>query len=341
MRLSLSNLKQTLFEFRPIVAGFLFLAAVFLYGLYIYMVLEGWDFADSFYQVVITLSTVGFEEVHDLSDAAKLHTSVLILLGVGGFAYLLGSFTEAFVEGRVQMFWGKKKMQKRIEDLSGHYIICGYGRIGSVVAKELTMEGNETVVIESDPSAVQDIEKDRLFYIDEDATSDQTLLKAGLTKAKAIITTLDSDAKNLYVTLTARQLAPHITVVARAESESSIHKLEYAGADRVLTPHVLGGLRMAQLVMRPTVTNFLDMATRGTDLDLQMEELIISPASQLGFKNLIESELRPRFNLIIIAIKKKSGEMIYNPRAQEILNPNDTLVVVGRKTDLESVKAIL
>jgi voltage-gated potassium channel len=305
------------------------------------MHIEGWNLIDSFYQVVITLSTVGFGEVHELSDKAKIHTSILILMGVGSYAYIIGSFTNAFLEGKIHFFWGKKKMEAKILSLKNHYIVCGYGKIGSIVAEELVREGCDTVVIEKDPEVIKKLVENKMLYIEGDATDDEVLYKAGLKNAKAIITALSTDAQNVYVTLSARQAAPNITIISRAESEESIKKLELAGANRALTPHLLGGLRMAQLVLRPTVINFLDMAIHGNDLNLQMEEVIIPESSKIVGKNLIESQLRPRFNLIIIAIKKEDGTMIYNPQAGEILEGRDTLIVVGKKTDLKKFKETL
>ena len=321
--------------------GFFFILLLFLYGLYIYMFIEGWGLLESIYQVIITLSTVGFGEVHQMSDPAKLHTSILIFLGVGGFAYLLGSFTEALVEGRIQMFWGKKKMEKKIGSMHDHYIVCGFGRIGSVVARELLQENHDTVIIENGPELLEQMTEQRYLFVDGDATNDHVLIKAGVKRARAIITTLNTDAKNLYVTLASKQLNPSIMVIARAEKESSLQKLKYAGADKVLTPYLLGGVRMAQMILRPTVTNFLEMAMHGDNLELQMEELELSAQSSLPGKNLIESELRPKFNLIIIAIKKQNGDMVYNPTAEVILEAGDTLIVVGQKTDLEKVKIML
>ena len=337
----IQRFKEFYRDFKPLFWGFFFILLLFLYGLYIYVVIEGWGLLESIYQVIITLSTVGFGEVHQMSDPAKLHTSILIFLGVGGFAYLLGSFTEALVEGRIQMFWGKKKMEKKIGSMHDHYIVCGFGRIGSVVARELLQENHDTVIIENGPELLEQMTEQRYLFVDGDATNDHVLIKAGVKRARAIITTLNTDAKNLYVTLASKQLNPTIMVIARAEKESSLQKLKYAGADKVLTPYLLGGVRMAQMILRPTVTNFLEMAMHGANLELQMEELELSAQSSLPGKNLIESELRPKFNLIIIAIKKQNGDMVYNPTADVILEAGDTLIVVGQKTDLEKVKIML
>ncbi|MCF8106921.1 MAG: TrkA family potassium uptake protein [Desulfohalobiaceae bacterium] len=234
-----------------------------------------------------------------------------------------------------------KDAEKKIDSLHDHFIVCGFGRIGSVVAKELIREGFQAVVIEYDANLLEKMEEQHYLFVDGDASSDQILQKAGIQRAKAIITTLNTDAKNLYVTLSSRQLNPAITIIARAESEDSVQKLEYAGANKVLTPYLFGGLRMAQMVLRPSVINFLEMAMHGENISLQMEELELTARSSLPGKNLIDSKLRSRFNLIIIAIKNQNGEMSYNPKAEVELQVGDTLIVVGTKPDLKEVKKIL
>ncbi len=201
-------------------------------------------------------------------------------------------------------------------------------------------EGHDVVVIEQTPELIDKMEQDGILCLEGDATSDEMLLNAGLLHAKSLISALTSEAANVYVTLTARQLNPDIIIVARAGDKSHISRLELAGADRVVLPHFIGGLRMAQNVLRPTVTNFLELAVRG-GIDLQMEELEVTPTSELVEKDLIESKIRPRFNLIIIAIKKESGEMVFNPGPKEVINSRDTLLAVGKKSDLNDIKNIL
>jgi voltage-gated potassium channel len=298
-----------------------------------FMVIEQWDFVSSFYMVVITLSTVGFQEVHQLSEAGRMFTALLIIGGVGSFLYMAAAFAQVLVEGRLQILWGKRRMMKEIGKLKDHFIVCGYGRIGSIVTKEIMGEGHAVVVVEQDLELIENMEQEGVLCVEGDATSDEVLLAVGLQSARSLISALSSEAANVYVTLTARQLNPDLTIIARAGNKSHISRLELAGADRVVLPHFIGGVRMAQSVLRPTATNFVELALRG-GIDLQMDELSVSTGSELVGKDLIDSKIRPRFNLIIIAIKKKNGDMVFNPGPKEVIDAGDTLLAVGRKSDL-------
>jgi voltage-gated potassium channel len=332
------RLKLRYGNFLPFLIGCLTFFLIFLYGLFIFVYVEGWGLLDSFYQVVITLSTVGFNETHRLSETGRLLTSILILLGVGNFAYLVGTFTQFLVEGRIQDVWGRRKMQKIINTLENHFIVCGYGRIGSVVVREIMKEGLPVVVIENDPQCIESLKNQQILFIEGDATDDNILFSAGLRRAKGLIASLNQVAENVYTTLTARQSNPDIYIVARADRESSIQKLMKAGANKALTPYMIGGMRMAQMVLRPTVTDFLELAHQGEEL--QMEELQIQKGSELIGKDLIASGIRLRFNLIIIAIRKKSGRMIFNPGSTEVLEEGDLLVVVGKHSNFIRLQAI-
>ena len=316
------------------------LLVVFVLGMVGYMTVEGWTLLESFYMVVITLATVGFQEVRPLSDAGRLMTAFLILGGVGGFAYLVGTFSQVLVEGHLHNFWGRRKVQKRIDKLSGHFIVCGCGRIGSVVVREIVAEGHPVVVIEHSQDALERLRQEDILSVEGDATSDQTLLQAGLMRAKSLITALTDEAANVYVTLTARQLNPDLRIIARASDPGHVVRLKMAGANRVVMPNLIGGVSMAQNVLRPTVTNFLELAQRG-NIDLQMEELPISASSELAGKNIIESQLRPLYNLIVIAIQKPDGGMVFNPGPREVIQAGDTLLAVGSKTDLARFQEVL
>jgi len=334
------RLRARLGSLWSVVLGVVYLFLVFVIGIAFYMQYEHWDFTSSFYMVVITLSTVGFMEVNQLSQEGRIFTSFLIMGGVGGFVYIAGAFAQLLIDGRLQILWGKHKMMKEISKLRDHYICCGHGRIGSIVVQEIRAEGHDVVVIEQDPELIDKMEQVGILCIDGDATSDEILLSAGLLHCKSLISALSSEAANVYVTLTARQLNPDINIVARAGDKSHISRLELAGADRVVLPHFIGGLRMAQNVLRPTVTNFMELAVRG-GIDLQMEELEVTPTSSLVDKDLVESKIRPEYDLIIVAIKKGTGDMVFNPGPKEIIQANDTLLAVGSKTNLTEIKEIL
>ncbi|NLW81496.1 MAG: potassium channel protein [Desulfovibrionales bacterium] len=325
-------------SFFPLILGAGFLLAVFAYGLFIFVVVEGWTLLDSFYQVVMTLSTVGFMELHPLSDRARLMVAVLILMGVGSFAYLVGAFTQVVVEGRLQDLWGKRKMQKIINALADHYIICGFGRIGAVVAAEIRRENLPVVILEKDPELLAELERENLLFLEGDATTDELLLAAGVERARGLFACVSQDAENVYITLSSRQFNPDLTIIARADRPESISKLERAGANRVLTPHQIGGKRIAQVMLRPTVTDFVDLATQGHKL--QMEEIQVRPGCELVGKNLITSGIRPRFNLMIIAIEKADGGMIFNPHPEAVIEAGDTLIAVGPPENFDGLQRV-
>lgn len=334
MNATMARVRQRYGSFAPFILSLANLLVIFFGAILGYMYLEGWSYFDSFYMVVITLATVGFQEVHPLSENGRIFTALLILFGVGNFAFLVGSFTQILVEGRLHTVWGRRRLQKTIDKLKNHIIVCGFGRIGSIAAREIIREGLPVVVIEKSPALIEKMEEKEVLYVSGDATADDVLERAGIMRAKALIAALSNEAANVYVCLIVRQLRPDLRIVARADSEEHITRLKRAGADRVLMPHILGGVRMAQSVVKPAVTSFLEMALVERDLDLQMEELVISERSELSGKNLIESKIRQRFNLIVIGLKKASGEMLFNPVADTVLKAGDTIIVVGSQDNL-------
>lgn len=333
----MSRIQRRYGSFWPLVMGFISLTVIFFLGVYGYMAVEGWTYLESFYMVLITLATVGFEEVRPLSDNGMVLTCVLIVLGVGNFAYLIGAFSQILVEGRLQTVWGRHRVQKTIDKLNNHIIVCGYGRIGSIAVREIRREGLPVVVVEMNEELVAKMEEDDVLYIFGDATSDEILERAGIGRAKSLITALSHEAANVYVSLTARQISPGLNIVARANEEGHIPRLERAGADRVMLPHTIGGIRMAQSVLRPAVTSFLELTVAGDGMELSMEELTLSERSELCGLNLIESKIRQRFNVIIISIKRADGQVVFNPEASTVLNAGDTLIVVGGKESLSGL----
>ncbi|HWR03339.1 MAG TPA: NAD-binding protein [Humidesulfovibrio sp.] len=322
-----------LFQF---VLGLCIMLVIFVAGMCMFMFVEGWNAIDSFYMMVITLSTVGFGEIQPLSDRARLLTSAIIILGVGNFAYIVGSFSRMLVDGHLHNLLWRRKVQRRIDKLENHYIVCGYGRIGGVVVQEILKVSSDVVVIEHDPALVEQLKRDGIMHLAGDATDDGLLVCAGIKRARSIVTALTDEAANVYVTLTARQLNPNISIIARANNASHITRLEFAGANRVVLPHLIGGVRMAHTVLKPTVTDFLDLAVRG-DIDLQMEQLGISEKSVFVGKNIMDSNIRKDYDLIIVAIKRESGELVFNPGPREELRSGDTLITLGRQIDLQRI----
>lgn len=300
-----------------------------------YHFIEGMSLFDSFYMTIITISTVGFEELMPLSVSGRVLTLFVIATGISLAGYTLGTILRMFIEGELRKSFGRRKVEKKIAHLKQHYIICGYGRIGKLIVQELAAHGKDFVVIENDPAAVEELEAERYLFLPYDATSDETLLDAGIEHARGIVTAVRSDADNVFITLTARGLNQDIFILARASEETSEIKLKRAGATRVVSPYMIGGKRMAQVLIKPTVVDFIDIAIQESNMGLRMEEAIVRKGSKLIGKNLIESNLRKDFGVIIVLIKKFSGEMIFNPLPAEILEERDVIVVLGKKEDME------
>lgn len=306
-----------------------------------YMVLESWDLLDAVYMTVTTLSTVGYGEVHEMSPTGRVYTVFLVLFGTAFFLYVAGSVVQFMVEGRIRTILGRKRLDKRIDHLKDHYIVCGYGRIGKVLCKNLKREPIDLVVIDNNQELFSFIEEKDFFYLMGDATDEAMLLKAGIKKAKGLIAVLGTDADNVFLVLTARQLNPDIFIMARAGQESSKSRLAAAGADKVESPYEVGAVSMAQRIIRPTVTSFLDVAFTYKRKDIQMEEIAISFSSKLENVSLKDSGIRQDFNLIIIAIKKPDGNMIFNPSFETVIKGGDTVIAVGEEQNLQKLEKIL
>jgi voltage-gated potassium channel len=320
---------------------FLLIPVVLLIGGTVgYYFIEGWSLFDALYMTVITVTTVGFRELHDLSPAGRMLTMTLALVGVFTLFYAASAVIGSIVSGEVRSFLGSRLMERNLAELKDHLIVCGLGRMGRLVCQEFQSQGLPFVVIDRDKGLVDDLRMSHGIGLHGDATSDQTLERAGVRRAKAMVTVVGSDADNLYITMSARLLSERLFIVSRAEDERSEQKLIRAGANRVVSPYVIGGARVAQAVLRPTVVDFLDLATRTEHLELNIEEARVSDQSPLAGVSLKEGRVRQELGLIIVAIKKPSGKMIFNPSPEVTMESGDVLIMLGRRNDLDRVASL-
>ena len=321
--------------------AFVMLIGIVAFGTCGYYFVEHMPVFESFYMTIITISTVGYAEIMPLTQAGRALTVIIIILGITVGAYTIGMLVRAFIEGELLKIFGRTKVQIQVSNLKNHFIVCGFGRIGRIICNELATDDIDFVVIEQDPAVIEKIESKNYLFLEMDATSEEALLNAGIMKAKGIATALRSDANNVFITLTAKGLRPDIYILARASHENNEDKLSRAGASRVVSPHLIGGRRMAQVLKRPTVVDFIDIATMGDSLGLMMEEAKIGNGSGLAGKNLVDSQLRKDFGVIIVAIKKMAGNMIFNPLPAETLESGDVIVVIGKRKDLKRMNAVM
>ncbi|MCA1905986.1 MAG: potassium channel protein [Desulfarculus sp.] len=294
-----------------------------------YMLIEGWDFHDSLFMTITTVATVGYGEVHPLSRPGEIFSMALILVGVGSVLYFLTMITQWVVEGKLRQVMGRRSLERKIRSLKDHYIICGYGRIGAQVADMLAEKNVGMVVIDTSEEATRRLEAAGIHYVLGSATEDESLLAAGIDRARGLVATVSSDADNVYIVLTARGMRPDLFIIARATEPGSERKLKRAGADKVVSPYFIGARRIAQTVLRPSVADFIDLTFHGSDLALQMEELVVGQENELVGVSLKESGLRQKLDLIILAIKKADDRMIFNPPADTVIDRGDTLIAMG------------
>jgi len=322
--------------FRNIIQWSAILIIFIFLGSLGYVWIEDWSYFDALWMTVITLTTVGYSEVRPLTQAGRVYSMFLMLAGIGIMFYIITGLAKLIVEGEIRRALGKRKLQRTIKKLHDHYIICGYGRIGEIIARQLKERRIPFVVVENQPDLVLDLEDQGYNILVGDATKEEVLLEAGIERAKGLIAVVSSDANNV---LTARSLNPKIFIVARAAEPGSRQKLLRAGADRVESPYELGGRKMAQAILRPNVVTFLELATK-EDVDLSMEEVPVAATSSLVGVALKDSGIRQKLNTIIVSIKRANGDMIFNPSPGTEINAGDTLIALGVRQSLETLEEL-
>ena len=294
----------------------------------------GFGFLDAFYQAVTTVSTVGFREVRPLSDAGKAFTVALILLGVGTALYAFGVLVEAVVEGNIRDLFGRRRMDKRIAGMAGHVVVCGWGRVGKAIARHVAGVGQEVVVVDRDPERVADAGHPAVVG---DATDDAVLRQAGIERARALVAAIDTDADNLYVTLSGRALRPDLFIVARARVRESEEKLVRAGANRVVNPQAIGGARMAAFVLQPHVAEFLDVVMHDGSLEFRLEEVPVPDGSPLVGRSLRDARIRDHTGALVLALRDEAGTFTTNPSPETRIEAGQVLIAVGTAAQLAAL----
>ncbi len=338
-----STLEQKYKRLRQeLIAGAIGLGCVALIGTLWYRLVEGWHWSDAVYMTVITLSTVGYGEVHPLGDRGRLFTITLILLGIISIGYIVNRFTEALIQGYFQEGIQLRQRKRLVDSLTEHYIICGFGRTGRQIALEFKAEDIPFVTIDSQMEQIEAAQEMGYIAVLGDATLDDTLLKIGIDRAICLVAALPSDAENLYTILSAKTLNPQIRAIARASTEEAVKKLQRAGADAVVSPYITGGRRMAAAALRPQVLDFVDGILTGTDRAFYMEEFRIDPQNcpSVG-KTLREARLRSQSGALVLAIRRADGTLIGGPTGETKLMSGDSLICMGTAEQLRQLNQIL
>jgi voltage-gated potassium channel len=324
---------------RLLVALFTLVGLV-TFGTLGYHFTEQWSLFDSLYVTITTITTIGHHEAPPLSAAGRVFTMVLVLTGVTMFFYAGSEIFGAIVGGELRRLLGRQRMERALDKISSHIVVCGFGRMGRLVCKEFSAAGIQLVVIERQAELLEDFDVPHAIPIHGDAASDEILERAGVRRARGLVAVVASDADNLFITMSARLLNEKLFLVARADEEGAQAKLLRAGANRVVSPYVIGGQRVAQAVLRPAVVDFLELATRTEHLELQIEETQVAAGSALAGHTLKDSGLRQRLEILILAIKRSSGKMLFAPSPETILEPGDTLIIVGSRHQLDLLERL-
>src|SRR5215217_5617464 len=327
---------------RRIESALLALGIITVLGVLGYMVFEGWSLADAVYMTVITLTTVGYREVRPLDATGQLWTMALLITGVGTLFYAAVSSVELVVEGTIRGYFGRRRMEAAIRKLNGHYILCGYGRVGRQVAREFARDGVPFVVVDQEPEIIDECAAEGYLALLGEASDDTVLEESGVRRARGLVAAVDSDADNVFVVLSARKLNPKLNIVARASSDESAAKLETAGADRTLSPYAVGGRRLASLATQPLIVDFLDIVTRGEKgLEFRLEEFGVPKDSFIAGHTIGELRIGERTGAMILATRNREGTFDTSPSASDRIRAGDTLIVLGTREQISRLERLM
>jgi len=316
------------------------LSALVIIGTSGFHYIEGWTWFDGFYMTVTTMATVGYGETHPLSHAGRVFNSFLIIASVMGAGFTIATFSQALLEFEFRNFFGRRRMEHELAKLSDHYIVCGAGRVGRTVAKELRARGERCVMIEKDPVRARWAENEKIPVIVGSASSEENLIKARIGTARGFVAAVSSDAENLYIILTARGFRSDLQIIARASEEEATSKLLRAGATQVISPYFFVGRRIAQLFLRPNVLDFIDTAFGTERLDIEIGEVRVAAQSSLAGRKLADSMIREQAGVIVLAVKHAEGKMEFNPPENALIRPGDCLIVIGGDAQLKKLEAL-
>ena len=317
---------------------FLLILLMILIGTLGFLIIEHMSLLDYLYMTVITIFTVGFRELKEpMSRAGQIFTIMVIIGGAGTVLFAFTKLAEIVFEGGLQNFFWRRRMERRLEKIKDHFILCGHGRIGRTVKESLKHEGMPYVVIENNPLEIKSLEEESdSLFVEGDATNEEILNKAGIKRAKALAALLPTDADNLYLVLTVKLINPSLFVLAKVLEEEAEKKILQIGANKIVSPYKLSGHRIAQSMIRPTLVDFMDLIIRRQELALNMEEFVVRKDSLLRGKSLRECAIRSRSNVIVVAIKRPGEKIVFNPPAGDTLGLGDTLLVLGDKEAMQS-----
>ncbi|HVX67273.1 MAG TPA: NAD-binding protein [Bryobacteraceae bacterium] len=319
----------------------LLIAVVLAAGTLGFTFIAGYPPFDAFYMTLTTIATVGYREIHDLTTVGRIFNVFVIIVGVSTIFFAIGAMTQTVIELELGEFFGKRRMKRMIDKLEKHYIVCGYGRVGRAATRELQQAGVPIVVVDRNPEKVERATRAGLPALAADSTQDTTLEQAGVKRAKGLIAALATDADNLFLILSAKTLNPELKVAARVGEEEAEQKLRRAGADTVFAPYTNAGHHLALSLVSPHVVQFLDAATHDIGLNLCLEQMRVSAGSELASKSLKQLQLRRDLGVIVLAIRKAHGEMIFNPPAEAVLDAGDFVIAMGEHENVRKLEHML